>query len=217
MGSQKGHSLTTDAPEAVVIRYADHLTGRYVDTIAEHNNLFEERSDVYVGKFGKPVGQPFIRKCCDEKAQVSLILVKKAAGPGEYEAYIAPIIYAQRDRPRHGSFPAYYDSRIDISCWFRIAEPFTRMAREELSKWIVSSSGSSLLEALSLSMSGLFYIYRGEPRPPAPLRIRQKRGKARSRDYEWDFQDEVLDDLDFDTYGDIRARKFPPLLDDDFT
>lgn len=156
--------MTTGNLEAIVIRYADHLMGRHVDTIAEHNRLFTVSSEVYVGKFGKPVKRAFIQKCCDENARVSLILVKKAKGPGEYEAYITRILHIQRNPPSPDSCPAYYRARADVSCWFRIKEPFTKMTSNELAKWTIMTSGLPLVESLSLSMSGFFYAYFGEPR-----------------------------------------------------
>lgn len=147
-----------DIPQAIVVRYADCIGNVSHDTIKEHNRLFDDNDEVWVGKFGKLVGKPYIKKCCESKTDMSLILVKKTS-KGHYEAHIAGIIYAQKEQPPLRSFPAYYHSRGDVGCWFRIEKPLSLMKEHDLSRWMVKSSGFSLQDTLPVSMSGLFHAF----------------------------------------------------------
>lgn len=140
----------------VAIRYSDELQEPKVNTIEEHNAVFNRVGRVFVGKFGQPLGDSHISDCNETKAW-NLILVKKDK-PGQYSAWKARIQSVQKYRPDPDQFPKYYSARSDVRIWFELAEPFSPLEKTEMLKWVTKSSNQPLINSLMYSMSGLFYV-----------------------------------------------------------
>jgi len=202
--------MIDNGSEAIVIRYANNLTGHVIDTIAEHNRLFKEHSEVFIGKFGRNIKNIHIGNENLSKQKLALILVQKIEGIDGYEAYISDILHIQKKRPSPDLFPSYYRFRTDIRCWIKIKKPFKRLTNEELSRWIVKSSGNSLVQALYISMSGTFYTRYGEPRATSAVTIRRRREKDKQTGERFSTRGNLDDDL----Y--ITADEYPYWDDNSF-
>jgi len=141
-------------PIGIVLRYADNLMARKVDTIEEHNKIFTEQGKVYVGKIGKFIGEKAISICNDQKIIRCLILVKK--NKQGYEYYQAKIESAQATKPPLNLIPEYYRNAKGISTWICINSKLEKLDDEDSKSWIIKSSGMELSHTLRRSMAAYF-------------------------------------------------------------
>ncbi len=169
----------------IVIRYSDMLGDERVNTINEHNRIFNAKGTVYVGKYGQPVGTKYLDLCCQEEYGVMLIMVKKSVGR-TYEAHQARIKSGLSSKPPAILVPSYVNVRKDIRCWFELGSELKPMSKNDLQSWFVKSSGLPLLESIAASMSGLFYVTQDKE---MAKRSRNKSSRGPVDIFEEDFDD----------------------------
>ena len=138
-----------------VIRFQDEEFTGGKSTIKEHNRLLAKEGKVWVGKFGRHIGQINMNLCFDQDTEVYLILAKsgKRQGTG---IYIARVVEGQNTRPQKTLIPSYYQKRTDVRSWLLIKEPLKELSLKEISRWVIRSSGMPLIESLASSMAGFF-------------------------------------------------------------
>jgi hypothetical protein len=172
----------------IVVRFSDTFYDSQVDTIGEHNKLIKLTGTVFVGKFGTPMGKPYLEACCAGDSQIKLILVKRSAS-GIYKAYQAKIISAQKKRPSPRFIPLYLRKRTDIHCWFKINDPLKLIPKNSLNKWVTKSSGMPLIETLNSSMAGLFYAIYNKEEKYKPKMLNKPKGKGSKKEKDdWVYQ-----------------------------
>jgi hypothetical protein len=143
-----------DAPIGLILRFGDNLLTKNIDTIEEHNKIYEKHGRVYFGKNGKFIGKAAIEICNNEKMIKYLILAKIVAK--RHVLHIAEIESAQSVRPSLHLIPKYYRDRAGILSWICLKSLLYPLNEDELTLWSIKSSGSNILTTLRESMASYF-------------------------------------------------------------
>jgi hypothetical protein len=170
------HSEAEYVPATIhlLMRFSDKI-GQIADTIEAHSDVIKKRGSVWYGKMGKTLGPDKVRRInaqTKKRIPTFLYLIQKA--PRAYEVYRGTILEIVRELPtgQRGFVPKYYEAnRLEeyIRLWIKLSNlksvPFT-----DITKYVISSSGSPALVSLGQSMAALFVIRTkgsiGDPQRP---------------------------------------------------
>ncbi|MBT4791438.1 MAG: hypothetical protein HON90_07695 [Halobacteriovoraceae bacterium] len=203
--------------KGIAIRYSNEINGKVVDTIKEHNDLFDSKGEVFLGKFGQPAGQKVVDEINKGEKDYYVILVRRSYETKKYIAHKAKVKKAFRSRPETENIPEYYKNSRYVKVWFELTEKLTQLEDEELFRWETTSSKQALINSLVFSMSGFFYVEFNKdkiivdtviPTKAGAKRSTKKKSKAGAKkshaedaildaDFYDDYSDDSLDDFDF--------------------
>ena len=146
---------------AYVMRFSDRSLPYGISTVQEHNDIFQEKGAVWIGKWGRPVSTATLGYA-SASDNFHFILIrsfggysKKAKGSGTF-AFISRVVEATAERPPARLVPDYYKKSKDISAWFHLDKPFQAIDRQEVMAWVVRSSGKLVLDSMSNGTASFF-------------------------------------------------------------
>ena len=153
---------------SIALRFAENFAPRE-GTIAAHRAIIDEKGSVWYGKLGSAISDKNTKLILSSN-EPRLLLIHS----GGVERYWASIDKVSRAVPDLELIPPYCRKRTDeFGCWFHVLR-IEEAPRNEMSRWVVSSSGKLLTEASRHSMSPYFVI---EPKRDASIKKADDRSK----------------------------------------
>lgn len=195
-------------PQGIAIRYSNTLNDKTVDTIKEHNDIFDSKGEVYIGKFGQPIAQRVVDEINSGNKEYYLILIRKSHKDKKYIAHKAKVKQGFRSRPETENIPDYYKNSGYVKVWFLLDGKLEQLKDKELFKWQTTSSKQSLINSLVFSMSGFFYVEFNKDKIVADTTIPTKTGMKRSpkkKNKSIEKEKEVNAILDDDVFNDYDS------------
>ena len=137
---------------SIALRFAENFAPPE-GTIAAHRAIIERCSSVWYGKLGGAVSDKNAKLVLGS-SEPRLLLIHS----GGFERYWAYIDAVSRAVPDLELIPEYYRQRTaEFGCWFHVLR-IDEAPKNEMSRWVVASSGKTLTEASRHSMSPYFVI-----------------------------------------------------------
>lgn len=150
----------------VVLKYGEHIAPP-PGTILLHAQVLKEHGAVWLGKWGRPMGQPFIRtmRCQISDASPTYVFLIKSFS-SSYIVHACTIAEIARQVTDKTMIPAYYREKLSsIKTWLKLTE-IIEINPAILDELIGYSSRMPINRTISKSMSGALYV---ELRPKIQL------------------------------------------------
>jgi hypothetical protein len=142
----------------MVLKYGEHKAPP-PGTIAIHSNIMKEFGTVWMGKWGKSTGKPFIRilkKQIDSDLPTYVFLTKHAAQ--KYTVHAGCLEAVDTKVDDENLIPSYYlDRKPYIRTWFKISK-LTQLSPDIFDELIGFSSRMPISKTLKKTMSGVLYV-----------------------------------------------------------
>lgn len=142
----------------ILIRYGEQLAPQE-GTIKAHQDVIKQKGYVWLGKFGKKVGDnmfQIVKKQIDSREPAYLFLVKYVGGHYIVHAGFLTDVSFKPSEPEF--VPSYYSKKLHLaSSWFKINK-IVRLDAEVLKNLPGKSSSFPIIESLRSSMAGLLYV-----------------------------------------------------------
>ena len=141
-----------DRPFHVLLRVRSELG----QTIAAHKEMITRRGVALLGKMGESLGQSFkdeLNQQIDRGVKTYLFLTTREGWNGPYvtDRCLLRRVYDTLDAAKQSLVPRYYTADIPrIRTWFEIAS-MERLAREEMNRLVVLSSGREIMSVIASS------------------------------------------------------------------
>jgi hypothetical protein len=152
-------------PVHVVMRYTEKFLG-VADTVAEHERILRRRGAVALGKFGRPLGAPWVERLNRQISagfSTSLFLVKRIDDGYAVHKLNVKRVTRKPDEKINRLFPSYYAEQsvlARMSMWF-VCDAVVAVKPNVLDALHIASSGYSVRRAIHTSMAGLFVVRDG--------------------------------------------------------
>ena len=147
-------------PIYAIVRYSDNVAPKE-GTISAHGKVLKEHGYVWVGKFGKTMGQVKMARLLSQiKKDIDTYLFLVRSVKGDQNIIVARLVDIQKYIPPEelDKVPQYYRGKKRfVGVWFKVTE-FWEGDIQLLRSLIVSSSGMFAFHALSGSMAGMFFV-----------------------------------------------------------
>ena len=141
--------------KTVALRFSDNFAPAE-GTIQAHKTIIDKKGFVWYGKLGLPLSKKAVNFIMDSNDPMILLIHS-----GKTARYWAHIVEIRRDTPEIEAIPEYYRySANQFNSWFKVTR-FENAPKDVLSKCHVISSGATLGEVSSHSMSPYFIIETG--------------------------------------------------------
>ncbi len=138
--------------DTIALRFADNFAP-VPGTIALHEEMINRLGYVWYGKLGAPISPKNIKLVMEETNRRILLIHS-----GKTDRYWAYINQVQCETPPQDEIPEYYRGNASqFRTWFKVTK-IEKAERNVLKKCRVKSSGVTLSEASSKSMSPFFII-----------------------------------------------------------
>lgn len=137
---------------SIALRFAENFAPAE-GTIAAHRNVIDRCGSVWYGKLGSAVSDKNANLALNSK-EPRLLLIRS----GGIERYWAYFDAVSKTVPDLSLVPSYYRQMAEkFGFWFHVLR-IVEAPRDEMSQWVVASSGKTLSEASRQSMNPYFII-----------------------------------------------------------
>ena len=156
-----------------VMRYSSSIKS---NSIVLHEQQISKYGFCWYGKAGMAPSKRTLSPVMDERKRVLILYNKEHSYICEFDEVIS-------ERPKY-AYPAYYEEVLfgtekEPKCYFRVLS-IEEIVNDELSKFIVKSSGSNMLSALKKSMvSFVTGVYKVEVQPDVVASKKKEKTKPK--------------------------------------